>query len=125
MLQRLRSQVRTGLQAYCNWDYLRSKNSPNGASACAKIDFVSTVEYAALIGRAADPELKSLVKNGAWYSVNVAFDVFFGDSAGPIRGHGGKYGGNSNLSVYEDEGLVVKYSPAQQVMTVSAYIAQQ
>ena len=56
------AEARRALKAFCTWDYLRSKNSPNGASVSARIERVEQAQYAGIIGRAADPGLRSLVK---------------------------------------------------------------
>lgn len=52
----LRAEARRNLKALCSWDYLRSKNSPNGCGGTVRIERVEQPVFAALIGRVADPE---------------------------------------------------------------------
>ena len=127
-------EARRALKMQCTWDVLRAKSAPHGTTisvrhVCelewqvqhcmiaslqlqARIERVEQAQYAAIIGRAADPELRSLVKvccwpearvariwfacvrwhfmnllqSGAWYSVSVPYSVVFGDTS--IRGSG-------------------------------------
>lgn len=119
-----RTRVAAGLRANCTWDLLRSKNSPHGAQATVRVDGVEQRHFAQLIGRAADPSLRSLVKKGAWYSASVTLATFFGGAPPAIRGSGGRYGSNGRLGVAPMDGFLVKYSPAQKALSVSAFIAQ-
>lgn len=116
------AEARRALKASCTWDYLRSKSAPHGASTSVRVERVDQAEYAAVIGREADPELRSVVKRGAWFAVAVPFETVFGET--PIRGAGGKYGCNAELAIggEEDDSVTVKYCPATRTMVVGAYV---
>ena len=58
----LLSEARRSLKSFCTWDYLRSKNAPNGTSVTARVERVEQGQYASIIGRAADPTLRSVIK---------------------------------------------------------------
>ena len=112
----LRKEARAALSRACTWDLLRDKRSPNGTSTSVRLERVEMRHYAALIGLQADPNLRSLVKKGAWFSVDVACDTFFEEEI--IQGKGGKYSCNSQLGVRGEGDLSVKYSPAAQTMSI-------
>ena len=68
-------------------------------------------EYCALIGRERDPELRTLVKSGAWYSLDCDIETVLGAGAPPLRGTGGRYGSNADLGVDPQRGgMVMKVS---------------
>lgn len=93
---------------------------PNGGCVTARIERVEQRFFAALIGRGADPLLRSLPKKGSWFSVSMDADVLF-EGCGPVRGRGGPHGCNSQLGLCEDEAAIgVKYSPSTQTLSVSA-----
>ena len=123
LISSLRAEARRHLKALCSFDYLRSKNSPNGCGGTVRIERVDQPTFAALIGRAADPELKSLVRQGAWYSTSVHATKFFGEGRVSIRGSGGRYNSNQDVGILVDEDFVVKYSPSQRTVSVTAYVA--
>jgi hypothetical protein len=123
LISSLRAEARRNLKALCTWDYLRCKNSRNGCDGTVRIERVDQPTFAALIGRAADPELKSLVRQGAWYSTRVSASTFFGEGRVSIRGSGGRYNSNADLGIYVEDDFVVKYSPSQKTVSVTAYVA--
>ena len=119
---RLKDEMKRGLQYMCTWDYLRSKSAPNGTIASARLERIEQAEFAALIGRPTDTGLKSLVKKGAWYSINLSYVSVFGMDS--IRGKGGKYQGNAQLRIDPEVGLGLKYSPSLKVLSVEGSVGQ-
>lgn len=73
--------------------------------------------YAALIGRPADVELRTLVKRGAWYSHVVRTTRFFGER---LHGRGGRYGGNGDLATGSK--MELKYQPATRTISVGVEV---
>jgi len=116
VLDSMRTEVTRSLKPLLTWNYLRSKNSRNGCVGVARIERVDQQMYSSLVGRGEDPELKSLVKKGAWYSCSVSAKEFFGDGQVP-RGKGGKFGCNADLSI--DDEMILKYCPATSTMSVT------
>jgi hypothetical protein len=51
------------------WDYVRPSDRKEGT---IQVRRAAQVEFAALIDRSDDPELRSLVKRGDWYSPVVS-----------------------------------------------------
>ena len=94
-----KSIIRAVRQKLLKWDYLRSKNSPNGIGGSVTIDRVQQREYCALVGLENDPNLTTLVKKGAWYSMRCSVEAAFGVKQ--LHGTGGRYGGNAQLMVME------------------------
>lgn len=121
-VESLRRETAKALSALCSWDFLHSKNSVNGCCATARLERVSQPHFAALIGRAADPELRSLVKRGAWYAFDTTFDDFFGEDADGIYGRGGRYGCNGQVGVDREQNIVIKYSPSTKTLSATAYV---
>jgi hypothetical protein len=122
-LKSLRKEMRRALKSVMTWDYMRSKRAPNGAVGTVRLERIEQVEYCALIGRSADPELRTLVKNGAWYSLEVPFETAFGAGAAALRGSGGAYGSNSDLGVDPAHGLTLKYQPKSKTLGVHVYVS--
>ena len=122
-LKSLRKEMRRALKSVMTWDYMRSKRAPNGAVGTVRLERIEQVEYCALIGRSADPELRTLVKNGAWYSLEVPFETAFGAGAAALRGSGGPYGSNSDLGVDPAHGLTLKYQPKSKTLGVHVYVS--
>ena len=87
---------------------MRTKNAPNGTTVTARLHRIEQVEYCALIGRAFDPQLKTLVKKGAWYSADVDFNTVFGNDI-----DSGRYKCNKHLGVDPTMTVCVKYCPPQ------------
>ena len=71
----------------------------------------------------ADPELRTLVKAGAWYSLSVPLETAFGRGCDPLRGSGGRYGCNSDLGVDPAHGLTLKYQPKSKTLGVHVYVS--
>ena len=113
------NEARRGLRALCTWDYLRSKNAPNGTNGTIRLERVEQQHFAALIGRHADTQLRSLVKNGAWYSLSMEVDALFGEAG--VTGSGGKHNCNSSLRISSECPLVVKYAPALKTVSVGFF----
>ena len=145
-LKTLRDQMRRSMKANVTWDYrkyesyryewafqylslsltlpVNSKNAAHGTSATCQLHRVSQDEYCTLIGRSFDPNLSTLVKKGAWYSMKVPYSTFMGENNNPstITGSGGRYNCNNQLGVDPEQDLVVKYAPSQQCLSVTFYI---
>ena len=102
---------------------MNTKNAPNGTTVTAQLHRIEQVEYCALIGRAFDPQLKTLVKNGAWYSADVDFHTVFGDDITSISGSGGRYNCNNQLGVDPNMNACVKYCPSNKTLSVSVYVS--
>uniref|UniRef100_A0A0G4I942 Uncharacterized protein n=1 Tax=Chromera velia CCMP2878 TaxID=1169474 RepID=A0A0G4I942_9ALVE len=130
-LDSLRKEARKALKALCTWDFLNSKNVPHGAIGTVRLPRIEQFEFCALIGKKDDPELRSVVKNGAWHTVRMPLEDFFGDvlgEDGKIHGSGGKYGCNRQIACgvnfNEVDELTVKYCAANKTMSISTWIQQ-
>jgi hypothetical protein len=76
--------------------------------------------FAGLIFRPQDPELRTLVKNGAYYKVDMKANEFFAVSPGTeITGVGGKYGSNDQCKVDSECHLAIRYQPKSTTLSVS------
>ena len=123
-IKSLRKEMRRALKkGVLTWDYMNSKRAANGAVGTVRLERIEQVEYCALIGRSADPELRTLVKAGAWYSLSVPFETAFGRGCDPLRGSGGRYGCNSDLGVDPAHGLTLKYQPKSKTLGVHVYVS--
>lgn len=120
----LQKEIRRALKPNVSWDFLRAKRSEHGAEATVRLLRVSQAEYAALIGRPTDLDLRSVVKRGAWYAARVHYRTLFGPKLGAtaLMGSGGRYNCNSDLGVDPESSLVVKYSPSNSTLSVSAFV---
>ena len=130
-LARARAALQAALQGSLTWDYMRSKRSPHGCWIVGQVPSIAQHVYATLIGEADDPQLKGLVKQGAWYSATVPFSTVFGADARSIHGRGGRYNGNADLVVpnsalccrmmieHEDV-LQLKYCPGSKRLSIGA-----
>lgn len=118
---RLVVEARRGFKEKLSWDYLRSKNAEHGALATVTLERVEQRIFAVLAGRGADPQLRSLVKVGAWVSAERSLEGFFG---GPLEGSGGRYNSNAQLTLGGEgfERLTLKYRPSTQTMTVTGFV---
>jgi hypothetical protein len=123
-VSRVRSELTSRVKGCLTWDTMWSVPYQM-ASVPIKVTIfgVSPAAFAALIGRAEDAELKTLVKRGAWYSENVDNSVLFG--AGwrtTMVGSGSKRGSlNSELGLDETSSLL-KYAPAKQELHFQGYV---
>jgi hypothetical protein len=120
-LQTIRKDIRKAFKPLMTWDHLRTRNSPNGCSAVAQVPRVQQAEYAALIGRPTDVNLSTLVKSGAWYSLQVPYSTVM-DSNEATMGTGGRYGCNKDLGIDPDSHLTVKFKPSDNTLSVTAYV---
>jgi hypothetical protein len=121
-LQTIRKDIRKALKPLITGDYLRTRNSPNGCNAAAQAPRVQQAEHAALIGRPADVNLSStLVKSGAWYSVQVPHDTVM-DSNEATMGTGGRCGCNKELGTDPGSDLAVKFLPSDNSLSVAACV---
>lgn len=96
---------------------VRRKNRENGADATIRIIRVEQAEYCKLIGRTKDPELRTLVKRGAWYTASVPFRTLFGRDVAEISGSG-----YIDIGIDPKENLTVKYCPSSQTLSVTAFV---
>jgi hypothetical protein len=120
-LQAIRKDIRKAFKPLVTWDYLSTKNSPNGCRAVAQVPRVQQAEYAALIGRPTDVNLSSLVKAGAWYSLQVPYSTVM-DSNEATMGTGGRYSCNKELGIDPESDLTVKFKPSDNTLSVTAYV---
>jgi hypothetical protein len=118
---RLVAEARRGFKAKLTWDYLRSKNAEHGALATVTLERVEQRVFAVVIGRGADPGLRSLAKNGAWFRAELDAESVFD---GPVAGSGGRFNCNAQLALggEEFETLTFKYRPSTQTMTVTGFV---
>jgi hypothetical protein len=119
---RLVAEAKRGFKEKLTWDFLRAKNAEHGTLATVTLERVEQKVFAVLVGRGADPLLRTLVKKGAWHSgAEVHVERFFD---GPLQGSGGRYGCNSQLQLggEEFERLTFKYRPSTQTMTVTGFV---
>eukprot|EP00037_Helgoeca_nana_P003547 m.40570 g.40570 ORF g.40570 m.40570 type:complete len:372 (+) comp13964_c0_seq1:85-1200(+) len=130
----VRQSMRSALQSLLTWDHMRSKRAPNGCWITGQVQVpggVTQAVYAALIGQGTDPELRGMVKRGAWYSALVPFSTAFGgDNARSITGRGGRYNGNADLVVPNSalsarlcqfgDMVELKYCPGSRRMSIGA-----
>lgn len=112
-LKELRKQISRTLKQYVTWGFLDSKNEQNGAWCSAQLLRVTQAQYCTLIGRAKDPQLESLVKRGAWYSVTVPFETVMDSDEDIVRG---------DLGIDAENPLTVKYQPSTQTLSVRAFV---
>ena len=105
------------------WDYLHKRRSTNGCAGAAQVPRVPQAAFCALIGRPHDPQLRSVVKRGAWHTCDVPFRTVFGGDAPKPTGTGGRYGCNRDLGIDTTEDLVMKYSPSTQTLSIGAYVS--
>lgn len=120
-LAALRKDIVKAFKPLITWDYMRTKRSPNGCNVTAHISRVPPADYATLIGRPTDTELKTVVKRGAWYSTDVPFSTVM-DSNDGIIGKGGRYGCNSELGLDPSCSLTVKFKPSDNTLSVTGYV---
>ena len=120
-LQTVRTDIRKAFKNLITWDYLRTRNSPNGCNAVAQVPRVQQAEYAALIGRPTDVNLSTLVKSGAWYSIQLPCSTVM-DLEDAILGTGGRHGCNKELGIDPDSDLTVKFKPSDNSLSVTARV---
>jgi len=96
-LAAMKKEVVRALKPFLTWNYLHQKNSPNGAWVTARIERVEQTMYCGLIGKPHDPQLRTLVKKGAWYQAKMSVNEFFEGEENRTRGKGGKYGSNTEV----------------------------
>jgi len=121
-LQQLPKDLTKAFRPLVTYDYMRRKNGkPWGCDAVAQVPRVSPQDFAALIGRPTDTQLKTVVKTGAWYSVHVPYKTVFGSDE-PLMGRGGRYGCNSELGLDPSNDLIVKFKPSDNTLSVTAQI---
>jgi len=122
-LKEVRNQIHRSLKQQCTWDFLNTKNAPNGASATIRVFGIEQNIFCALTGRSNDPNLTTLVKKGAWYSCdNIDFGTVLGSGAGSIYGSGGRYGSNGQLGICNENPLTCKYCPGSKTLSVTGYV---
>ena len=121
-LKKLRQDIVKAYKPLITWDYLNTKRAPNGCSVTAHIPRVSAADYAALIGRPTDTSLQSVVKKGAYYSVeDLEFSSVMGNDHG-IPGKGGRYGCNRQLGLDPSFPLTVKFKPSDGSLSVTGFV---
>jgi hypothetical protein len=101
------------------WDYVRPSDRKEGT---IQVGRVAQTEFAALIDRSDNPELRSLVKRGAWYSSVVSVRNLFAGLL-PVRGTGGRYSCNRDLGIDSCEDVCIKYCPSNETLSVTAAIS--
>eukprot|EP01094_Clydonella_sp_ATCC50884_P002320 TRINITY_DN11773_c0_g1_i1.p1 TRINITY_DN11773_c0_g1~~TRINITY_DN11773_c0_g1_i1.p1 ORF type:complete len:246 (-),score=80.66 TRINITY_DN11773_c0_g1_i1:405-1142(-) len=73
--------------------------------------------FAAMVLRPSDPELKTIVKRGAFHSIDVPAAEFFGLSSGQeINGTGGRYGSGSQVRM--DDVVTARFKPSDGSLSV-------
>lgn len=125
-LKKLRQDIVKAYKPLITWDYLNKKQAPNGCSVTAIVPGVTTADYAALIGRPTDTTLQTVVKRGAYYSVDtVPFATVMGPTVAldiGIRGIGGRYGCNSQLGLDPSFPMEVKFKSSDSSLMVTGYV---
>lgn len=120
-LDSIRKDIRKAFKPVVTWDYLRGKRAPHGCNATTQVPRVQQAEFAALIGRSNDPTLTTLVKRGAWYSIDVAFDVVMDGDQG-IYGKGGRHSCNTELGIDPAANLTVKFKPSDSTLSITGHV---
>ena len=87
------------------WDYVRPSDRKEGT---IQVRRAAQVEFAALIDRSDDPELRSLVKRDAWYSPVVPVRGFFAGLL-PLRGTGGRHSCNRDPGIGPGEDMCAEW----------------
>ena len=103
------------------WDYLHKKGCENGARGAVTIKNVEQRQFASMAGLGHDPELTTLVKKGAWYTVTkCSMQAVFGEDE--VSGSGSNFDLDSQLGV--DKGSVcLKFAPSMKRLSVRVYVA--
>jgi len=122
-LAAMKKEVVRALKPFLTWNYLHQKNSPNGAWVTARIERVEQTMYCGLIGKPHDPQLRTLVKKGAWYQAKMSVKEFFDGEENRPRGKGGKYGSNTELAVDPECDVAIKFCPSTRTISIGAYIS--
>lgn len=116
---RLVAEIKRGFLEKLTWDFLRAKNAQHGCNATVTLERVEQRQFAALVGRSADPELRSLPKEAGWHRISRPLQRMFGEDW--VHGRGGKYGCNSELLLGGEENpdMLLKYRPSTMTLSVS------
>uniref|UniRef100_A0A0G4HSS1 Uncharacterized protein n=1 Tax=Chromera velia CCMP2878 TaxID=1169474 RepID=A0A0G4HSS1_9ALVE len=68
---------------------------------------------------------RSVVKNGAWHTLRMSIEEFFGEEK--IYGSGGTHGCNSQICIgaeEEESDLTLKYCASSKILSIGAWIQQ-
>ena len=103
------------------WDYMHKKRCENGTAGAVTINNVEQRQFASMAGLDHDPELTTLVKKGAWYTVTkCSMQAVFGEDE--VSGSGSNFDLDSQLGVAEGS-VCLKYAPSMKKLSVRLYVA--